>query len=584
MKRLISKTSLLIVILFVFTVLFSGVVFSADSNARVKVIIEFTDLPGPAEQALVRAFGGEVDHTYTIVNAIAATVPEVALAGLSRNPHVTGIEPDVKIYKSGEIDNVWGVLRIGSGEVHNSGNTGQGIKVAVIDSGIDYNHPELDGVYEGGYDFVNNDNDPMDDEGHGTHVAGTIAAEANGTGIVGVAPGARIYALKVLGSDGSGSFSDVIAALEWCVANGIQVTNNSYGSSVDPGSAVQVAFDSSYDAGVLHISSAGNSGNPPGRGDNVGYPGNYSSVMAVAATDSSDSRAKFSSTGPGVEISAPGVSILSTYPGGGYATASGTSMASPHVAGVAALVMASGTTNPATVRSILISTADDLGAVGFDEKYGFGIVDAPEASGTTPGPVNEAPVVNILSPADGSNFESGATVAFSGTATDAEDGVLSGQISWTSSLDGPLGNGASLTAVLGDGTHTITATVSDSDGAASESSVTVTIGNPPVSNDVVSVSDIDYWTSGGKGGAAHLEFRIFVVDDTSTPVAGASLSLDLYLGDSVFSSYSGITDTSGTVSFKIPGAPSGLYTSIVTGVVAEGYAWDGETPFNEFEK
>ncbi|HRX42757.1 MAG TPA: S8 family serine peptidase, partial [Clostridia bacterium] len=188
MNKYISRFSLVFAFVFLFVMMTSGMVAGADTvNGKVKVIIEFDGMPGPAEQALVRAFGGEVDHSFTIVNAIAARVPENAIDGISRNPHVLAVEPDVKIYKSGEIDNVWGVLRIGSPEVHASGNTGDGIKVAVIDSGIDYNHPELDGNYVGGYDFVNEDTDPMDDEGHGTHVAGTIAAEANGVGVIGVA-------------------------------------------------------------------------------------------------------------------------------------------------------------------------------------------------------------------------------------------------------------------------------------------------------------------------------------------------------------------------------------------------------------
>ncbi|MBU2052676.1 MAG: S8 family serine peptidase, partial [Nanoarchaeota archaeon] len=150
--------------------------------------------------------------------------------------------------------------------------------------GIDYNHPDLKSNYKGGYDFVNTDTDPMDDHGHGTHVAGTVAALDNGIGVVGVAPEANLYALKVLSSGGSGSYSDVIAALQWCVNNGIQVTNNSYGSSGDPGTNVKEAFDNAYNIhGIIHVAAAGNSGNPPGRGDNIIYPARYDSVIAVAA-------------------------------------------------------------------------------------------------------------------------------------------------------------------------------------------------------------------------------------------------------------------------------------------------------------
>jgi subtilisin len=170
----------------------------------------------------------------------------------------------------------------------------------------------------------------------------------------------------------SGYFSDVIAALQWCVDNGIQVTNNSYGSSGDPGTSVHQAFDNAYAAGVLGVAAAGNSGNRRGIGDNVGYPARYGSVIAVAACDSSDARAYFSSTGPEVELIAPGVNISSTRLGGGYITYSGTSMASPHVTGAAALVWAvePGLTND-DVRGILASAAEDLGLPASQQGYGL---------------------------------------------------------------------------------------------------------------------------------------------------------------------------------------------------------------------
>jgi len=277
---------------------------------------------------------------------------------------------------------------------------GTGIKVAIIDSGIDYNHSDLDDNYSGGWDFVNGDNNPddpthdgpMDDDGHGTHVAGTVAAEDNESGVVGVAPEAKLYALKAL-EGGSGYWSDIMAALQWCVDNGIQVTNNSYGSSGDPGYTVKDAFDNSATAGVLHVAAAGNSGNPPGRGDNVGYPARYLSVIAVAATDQSDKRARFSSTGPDVELAAPGVAINSTLLGGGYGEKNGTSMASPHVAGVAALVWA---VNPGwsneTVRTQLRDTAEDLGDSSL---YGNGLVNAAEAAPPTTDTIPPAKVTGL---------------------------------------------------------------------------------------------------------------------------------------------------------------------------------------------
>ncbi len=426
-------------------------------SGKVRVLISFIHRPGPSDEALIRGVGGVVRYTYHLIPAIAATIPETAIGVLQGNRNVTHVAPDVRVHAlDTELDNSWGVKRIGAGIVHDSGNKGAGVKVAIIDTGIDYTHPDLDANYKGGYDFVNNDPDPMDDNGHGTHVAGIVGAEDNDAGVVGVAPEVSLYALKVLDESGSGYYSDIIAALQWCVDNGIQVTNNSYGSSLDPGETVKAAFDNAYAAGILHVAAAGNSGNPPGKGDNVSYPARWDSVIAVAATDKDDARARWSSTGPDLELSAPGVDIYSTYPGGGYATMSGTSMASPHVAGTAALVwVAYPDWSNADVRAQLQNTADDLGAVGWDSKYGYGLVDADEAAGVTPPPpvtgtmhvssidmslktagpwVNAIATVTIVD-AD-SNPVEGATVSghWSGLTSDIDSGTTdtSGQVSFQS--------------------------------------------------------------------------------------------------------------------------------------------------------
>jgi subtilisin len=286
----------------------SAALSKAAAGGRVFVV--FRDA---AEPDVVRAAGGRVVYSYKIVPAVAAEAGPAIVSLLAANPRVVRIEPDVEVQAyDAELDNTWGVKRILAGNVHDRGNKGSGVKVAIIDSGIDYMHPDLSTNYAGGYDFVNNDNDPMDDNDHGTHVAGTVAARDNDVGVVGVAPEARLYGLKVLNANGSGSFSNIIAALEWCVANGIQVTNNSYGSSTDPGVTVRTAFDNAAAAGIIHVAAAGNSGNAAGKSNSVGYPARYESVIAVAATDQNNTRASFSSTGPTVELAAPGVGIPST--------------------------------------------------------------------------------------------------------------------------------------------------------------------------------------------------------------------------------------------------------------------------------
>lgn len=335
---------------------------------RVPVFIGFSHMPGTSEEALVRALGGDVKYRYWIVPAIAATLPEPAIQALQANPSVVRIEPVIEAYAVGEY--TWGVARIGAPLVHEASDFGANVNVAVIDSGVDYTHPDLSLNYKDGYDFVNDDVDPMDDHGHGTHVAGTIAA-ATCPG-VGVAPSANIYALKVLSASGSGDYADIVAAIQWCTENDIDIANLSLGSKGDPGVTVQQACDTAYAAGVLIVAAAGNEGRPNGKGDTVIYPARYNSVIAVAASDSSDRRASFSSTGPDVELIAPGVSILSTIPNDAYASWSGTSMASPHVAGAAALVWAAvPTLSNEGVRTLLASTSEDLGLDSTQQGWGL---------------------------------------------------------------------------------------------------------------------------------------------------------------------------------------------------------------------
>lgn len=351
----------------------------------VPVIISLKVKPGDREQEALRAAGVRLKRVYSIIDGVAADIPADAVEALKRHPLVSAVEEDLPIQAHDEYDSAWGVNKIGSRTIHNLGNRGVGVKVCVIDTGIDYNHPDLAANYIGGYDFVNNDNDPFDDNGHGTHVAGTIGAVGNGVGVIGVAPSVQLLGYKVLGSNGSGSFSAVISAVERCAADGGQVTNNSYGASGNPGSAVQAAFDNAYAAGVLHVASAGNTATCA----NVSYPSKFNSVIAVAATDINDNLASFSCRGDAkLEIAGPGVNVNSTSPGGGYRSLSGTSMASPHVAGTAALILgcglqdltSDGKVDHRDVRVRLALTALDLGTPGRDTNFGFGRVRADVAA------------------------------------------------------------------------------------------------------------------------------------------------------------------------------------------------------------
>jgi subtilisin len=451
-----KKFMLIGAIVMALSLVFNNVAVAAASPPeKVRVFIGFNQPPGQSEEALVRGLGGDIKYTYHIIPAIAAYVPETSIQGLLKNPRVTVIEPDVMIQATdAELTNSWGVEHIGAGAVQESGNKGTGVKVAIIDTGIDYDNPEFTGRYAGGYDFVNGDNYPIDDNGHGTHVAGIIAAADDGSGVVGVAPEAEIYALKVLDKNGSGSFFDVIAALDWvCGDYGspprAYITNNSYGSTGYPGSLVQQAFDFSNSLwGVLNIAAAGNSGTLNGIGDNVEYPGRFASVVAVAATDRNDVRGYFSSTGPDVEMAAPGVSINSTVLNGKYETWSGTSMASPHVTGAAALVIASGIQDDNRdgfindeIRQRLVNSTLDLGASGRDIQYGWGLINAAAAAGVNnpPAQPQSVTVSKIETGAyDGKgrnkkymekdNFATGDTIVFRAKVQDDNGQPVSGAI------------------------------------------------------------------------------------------------------------------------------------------------------------
>jgi len=272
--------------------------------------------------------------------------------------------------------------QIGADIVQASGNTGSGRKIVVLDTGYNYNHPELSSSYLGGKDFVNDDNDPMDDNGHGSHVSGIITADGIDPKAKGVAPDAGIIAGKVLDKNGSGYFSDVVAGIYWAVddfdadainmslGTGRPYVYKGFCNSVLPDLTNAVKY--AVDKNVTVVVAAGNSS-----GAGVSIPGCISYSTTVGAVDSKDKVASFSSKGNALDITAPGVSIYSTILGSSYATWSGTSMATPMVSGVVALMKyAHSTYTQSQVENKLFSTAKDLGTKGKDTSYGWGRVRA----------------------------------------------------------------------------------------------------------------------------------------------------------------------------------------------------------------
>jgi subtilisin family serine protease len=313
-------------------------------------------------------------YGYGTVDAVAAVQQAIAASGLGEIPT---FEPVPNL-----VGDNWGLNKVNAPEVWAKGYTGLDVVVAVVDTGVDYTHPDLDdniwlntaeidndGIDNDGngfiddnrgWDFVDRDNNPMDEDDHGTHVAGTIAAERNEFGITGVAYNAKIMPVRVLGTDG-GTYSDVAAGIRYAADNGAQVINLSLGGSVSS-SLVASAVRYATELGAVVVMASGNEGR-----SRPGFPANEARRygIAVGAIDSRDRLANFSNrAGTSVLdfVVAPGVGIRSTTPNNTYSSFSGTSMATPHVAGVAALMLsANPTLAPGEVETILIQTANAAG-------------------------------------------------------------------------------------------------------------------------------------------------------------------------------------------------------------------------------
>ena len=408
----------------------------------------------------------------SVVHGYSATLTEGQYQLLMNDPAVDYIEPDRPVHMIAQTV-PWGINAVNAPVAHARGTKGSGVKVGIIDTGIDHGHPDLAANYVSGIDFVNNDNDPLDDNGHGSHVSGTVAAIDNTIGVIGVAPSASLYGIKVLDAAGSGTFSNVVAGIDWAAANGMNVVNMSLGASIGT-AALQTACDNAFAAGVVICAAAGNDFGGP-----VGYPAKYSSAIAVSAVDQNNNLANFSNQGPEVEVTAPGVGVFSTYKNGQYATLDGTSMATPHAAGVCALIWSTGQFTTATaVRNQLTSTATDIGAAGRDNKFGFGLINADAATNVGP-PPNQAPTANANGPYSG---QTGSAIAFSSAGSSDADGTIAGY-SWDfgdGSAASSLANPSHSYALAG--TYTATLTVTDDQGATGSNSATVTITDPPPPN------------------------------------------------------------------------------------------------------
>lgn len=261
-----------------------------------------------------------------------------------QNPDVLYVERNVRYHVYGygspstsikDANSAWGIAKIQASTFWARGYKGKGVRVAVIDTGVDGTHPEINGKVEAGFNAIDGSVNAMDDMCHGTHVSGTIAGNT-----VGVAPEATIVPVKFLDSQGSGSLEGAVKAIDWATQQNVQIMSASWGGS-DDSQALKDIVKAATDKGILFVAAAGNDG---ADNDQVSsFPSNYPGVIAVAASDQSDALASFSNFGlKSVLLAAPGVGIYSSLPGGQYAAWDGTSMATPHVSGALALLLSSG--------------------------------------------------------------------------------------------------------------------------------------------------------------------------------------------------------------------------------------------------
>jgi serine protease len=395
---------------------------------------------------------------------------------------------------------------------------GSGAIVAVIDTGVAYENystggpawrrsqyyqaPDLANTnFVQGYDFVNNDTHPNDDEGHGTHVTGTIAQSTNnGSGTAGVAYGASIMPVKVLNSQGSGSYADIADGIRYAADNGADVINLSLGGS-SGSNALRDALEYAYNKGVVIVAASGNDGT-----GTVSYPAAYDEfVIAVGATRFDETRAGYSNWGSALDIVAPGgdtsidqngdgygdgvlqQTFGNTYNDWGYYFYQGTSMATPHVAGVAALVVANGNAvGPVDVRRALEETADDLGVSGRDDIYGNGLLNAIGALNWTSGPIDNPPTVTLTAPANASVVVGNVLITANATDDNAVDKVVFkvGTDVLNTDYSAPYETTWD-TTFYSDGSYEVSATAYDLVGQSSVDLVNVSVDNvneAPVAN------------------------------------------------------------------------------------------------------
>jgi thermitase len=560
MKKAI--VALVIIILLISS--FPTIVFAAPPDnptpasefSSQQILVKFKpDVTLPEVAEIHRQLGGQVKETIPDIGVQVVTVPkgqEKAKAkAYSANAKVAYAEPDFVAQAMGNPDdsgfvNQWDMAKIQTPEAWDVTTGSPTITIAILDTGVDLDHPDLANKIISNIKFSNSATTD-DVYGHGTHVAGIAAAMTNnGIGVAGLGYSCSIVNVKVLDDNGMGAYSWIVSGIIWAADNGADIINLSLGAPY-ASSALEDAVNYAWGKGVVIVAAAGNNGDTTPM-----YPAYYTNCIAVAATDANDARASWSNYGDWVDVAAPGVSIYSTLKDNSYGYLSGTSMASPHIAGLAALVFTvvgdsngDGFLND-EVRSQIQATCDDIGVSGI----GSGRINAYRAvqTGTATGAS-----AGIVTNSDDGMPIAGATVS---------DGVR------TAVTDA---NGQYVITGVPVGTYTLTASAAGYSGVSqvvsvvAEQATTANFALPKLP--ALWVQSITFGVT-----RKNLCLNVKVVSDSGA-VAGAQVAVQLTNGVQNWN-FTGTTDSSGTASFVVTRALTGYYVASVTAITMAGYTWD----------
>lgn len=353
----------------VFITLFSISLQSSYANEGSAYILSFQS---EIDEQTILDSGASIIKTMKHQPIAVIEANEEAISRLQLADNIITIEKDGIVKVAAQRVN-WGVKPIQIPRAWQTGYTGKGIKIAVIDTGIGP-HDDLNVIER--ISFVGSEPSINDLNGHGTHIAGIIAALDNGIGVKGIAPDAQLYSLKVFDSDGKGYTQDVLEAIDWAIEHEIDIINLSLTSEADL-AAYENLVNLAYKKGILVVGAAGNSTSTDVTIDNVKYPAKYTNVIAVSSVDQTGKKGYFSSIGPAVEVAAPGVNIYSTYVNNSYDILQGTSLATAFVTGHLALLKeAYPSLNNTQLRKIMVDASVDLGPKGRDPVFGYGLIQA----------------------------------------------------------------------------------------------------------------------------------------------------------------------------------------------------------------